>query len=205
MMTYDIAGVAVSRETYEELQAFEELARKWTVKINLIAPSTIDDLWERHIVDSAQLWKLVPDNAQSWVDIGSGGGFPGIVLAIMAKEFRPQMAFTLIESDQRKCAFLRTAARELGLNVKVLSERVEKVAPLQADGMSARALAALDVLLGFADRHLNAQAVAIFPKGRAYEGEVEQARQSWQFSLEIFDSMTDPDARILRLERMTRA
>lgn len=205
MMELDIAGVHVSRETYDALKAFEELVRKWTVKINLIAASTMGEIWDRHIVDSVQLWKLVPDQAQSWVDIGSGGGFPGIVLAIMAKESRPQMQFTLIESDQRKCAFLRTAARELGLNVKVLSERVEKVAPLAADGMSARALAALDVLLGFAERHLSPEAVAIFPKGRAYEAEVTQAQQSWQFSLEIFQSMTDPEARILRLERMTRA
>ena len=124
MMTETVAGIDVSRETYDNLRAFEELVRKWTVKINLISPTTIGQIWDRHIVDSVQVWAQAPENATSWVDIGSGGGFPGIVLAILAKELRPEMAFTLIESDQRKCAFLRTAARELGLNVKVLSEQI---------------------------------------------------------------------------------
>lgn len=200
-----VAGLDVSRETYERLEAFKELVRKWTVKINLISPATIGQIWERHILDSVQVWPLAPENARSWVDIGSGGGFPGIVMAILAKEFRPEMIVTLIESDQRKCAFLRTAGRELGLNIKVLSERVESVAPMGADVMTARALAALDVLMGFADRHLSEDAVAIFPKGRAFEGEVQEARKQWQFSLEIYESMTDPEARLLRVERIARA
>ena len=205
MMRELVGGVDVSRETYDRLKAFEELVRKWTVKINLISPATIGQIWERHILDSVQVWPLAPQDALSWVDIGSGGGFPGIVMAILAKEFRPEMTVTLIESDQRKCAFLRTAGRELGLNIKVLSERVESVAPMGADVMTARALAALDVLMGFADRHLTPDAVAIFPKGRAFEAEVSDARQQWQFSLEIYESMTDPEARLLRVERITRA
>ena len=120
----DQIGTSVSRETMERLEYFGELTAKWTVKINLIAKSTIPDIWNRHIIDSAQVFQYA-ESPQHWVDIGSGGGFPGIVMAILAKEHAPETKFTLIESDARKCTFLRTAARELGLNLYAITQRIE--------------------------------------------------------------------------------
>lgn len=200
----DLAGINVSRETFERLQLFAALTKKWNPSINLIARSTLNDLWQRHIIDSAQIYQYAGDHPQHWVDIGSGGGFPGIVVAAIAKELSPQTAFTLIESDQRKATFLRTAARELDLTITVLADRVELVPPQAADVISARALSALDALLPLISRHLTPNAVAIFPKGKTYEHEIKKARQNWRFELDAHPSMTEPDARILVLKDITR-
>ena len=149
-MELNVAGQNVSRETYDDLVQFSDLVKKWTPKINLIAPSTIPEIWDRHIVDSAQLLQLAPKNFDCWVDIGSGGGFPGIIVAIYAKIEQPNATVTLIESDQRKATFLRTASRELGLNTKVIAERIEQVSAIGAGIVSARALATLSSLLPLA-------------------------------------------------------
>ena len=204
-MTFSVAGGDVSRETYDDMVGFGDLVRKWTAKINLIAPSTIDDLWTRHVVDSAQLYALAPKSFGHWVDIGSGGGFPGIVMAIYAKTQQPDAAFTLIESDQRKAAFLRTASRELALNVTVTAERIETAAPANADVVSARALTTLSTLISLTERHLNPSGVALFHKGRRAEDEIAEARKAWQFDLEERPSFTDPQARLLVIQRIARA
>ncbi|MFC6758343.1 16S rRNA (guanine(527)-N(7))-methyltransferase RsmG [Sulfitobacter porphyrae] len=115
-------GLNVSRETTVLLTQFSELVERWTVRINLISKASVDGIWERHVADSAQLFELAPE-FEHWVDLGSGGGFPGIVIAIIAKEARPEARITLVESDLRKATFLRTAIRELGLNAKVIAER----------------------------------------------------------------------------------
>lgn len=201
-MKTEIGGVNVSRETIAELEAFAELIKKWTPKINLIARGTIDDIWERHVVDSVQLYKFAPAKFMKWVDLGSGGGFPGIVMAIIAKSEQPLASFTLVESDQRKATFLRTAARELKLPVEVIAQRIEAVPPLGADVVSARALAALSGLLPLTLRHLGGEAVALFHKGRQSRQEVAEAEKNWSFDLEDYPSITDPDARILRIQRI---
>lgn len=201
---HDIAGINVSRETIERLEAFEALTRKWNPSINLVARSTLGDLWVRHIVDSAQLFQYAPPNPAHWVDIGSGGGFPGIVMAAMAKELTPDTRFTLIESDQRKATFLRTAARELSLDVKVLADRVENVPPQQADVMSARALSALDALFPLISGHISETTTSIFPKGKTFSDEIKQAKQNWHFDLASHISITEPDARILVVKEITR-
>ena len=137
----------VSRETYDALKAYQRLLEKWTTRINLISKSTHDDVWVRHICDSAQVMALASPHARHWVDIGSGGGLPGLVVAILAKAFNPQLRVTLIESDQRKAVFVRTVVRELQLNATVQAKRIEAVGPLKADVISARALADLNDLL----------------------------------------------------------
>jgi 16S rRNA (guanine527-N7)-methyltransferase len=197
--TRELPGLAPSPATLDRLAAFEALARRWTARINLVAPSTVPDLWTRHIADSAQLWPLAPASARSWVDLGSGGGFPGVVIAILAAEAGGPRV-TLIESDQRKCAFLRTAARELGLSVTILDERAEAAAPQAADVVSARALASLSALLSLIARHLAPGGTALLPKGRDVAAEIEAARSSgWRFEVEALPSATDPSARILRV------
>lgn len=197
-------GVSVSRETIQHLEAFGELTAKWTAKINLIAKSTVPDIWNRHIIDSAQVFQY-SDNPRHWVDIGSGGGFPGIVMAIIAKELSPNTKFTLIESDARKCTFLRTAIREFGLNAYVIPQRIEKAAPQGADIVSARALASIEDLLPMIEMHLRPEGQALLMKGRTYAEELNAVRGNWDFELAEYTSITEPDSRILSLKRIARA
>lgn len=197
-----LAGVDVSRETIADLEVFSDLTTKWTPKINLIARGSVGEIWQRHIIDSVQLYRFAPDGFHTWVDLGSGGGFPGIVMAIIAKEKNPAAEFTLIESDQRKSAFLRTAKRELDLSVSVLSERIEEATPQSADVVSARALAPLSALVPLVHRHIKPDGLCLLHKGRQAIQEVADAEKNWMFDLEDHTSFTDPEARILVMQRI---
>ena len=190
----------VSRETFERLQSFVALVEKWNPAINLISKSGIPLLWQRHVLDSAQLFDFASQNTKTWCDLGSGGGFPGIVIAILAQEKLPELRLTLVESDRRKSVFLTEAARQLGLNLAVATCRIEDLAPQAADIVSARALAPLDVLCGYAARHLNALGTAIFPKGAAAADEIRDAKKSWVFDLTEMRSRTDANAAVLVLK-----
>lgn len=203
-MVTEIAQINVSRETMADLEAYEALIAKWTPKINLIASGTIDTIWNRHIVDSVQLYKFAPKSYEKWIDMGSGGGFPGIVIAILGKRMQPTAQFTLIESDQRKAAFLRTVTRELALSVNVIADRVEAIPDQNADVVSARALTALSGLLSLTQRHLNSSGIALFHKGRQVQQEVAEAKKKWSFDLEDHTSFTDPEGRILAIQRINR-
>jgi 16S rRNA (guanine527-N7)-methyltransferase len=194
----------VSRETSEKLLAFAALVEKWTAKINLVSKASVPEIWQRHIVDSAQVLNAAPQNG-SWVDLGSGGGFPGIVVAIISQGAQSPYDFTFVESDQRKCVFLRTALRELEIKGTVLNERIESLVGLQADIISARALADLSTLLGFADLHLKAGGTALFQKGGHWKSEVSNARRIWSCSVEPITSKTDPAAVILKIKDIVRA
>lgn len=204
-MTELLPELSVSRETIDRLQHFSDLVLRWTPTINLISSASASEIWQRHILDSAQLFPLAPPSFAHWADLGSGGGFPGIVVAILAQEASPNARFSLVESDQRKATFLRSASRELDLGVSVLSERIESLPPLAADVLSARALGSLSDLIGFAVRHLTVAGVALFPKGATVDDEIAQARRSWRFDLLKNRSITNEDAAILRVERMNRA
>ena len=199
----DNIGVGVSRETIDRLEAFSTLTVKWTMKINLISKPSVPDIWNRHIIDSAQIFPYARE-AVHWVDIGSGGGFPAIVLAIMAKEIAPLTKFTLIESDARKCTFLRTAIREFDLNAYVMTQRIEDVEAQYADVVSARALGGLPDLLPHIKRHISPTGSALLMKGRKYASELESVSDDWDFDLVEYPSITDPESRILLLKRITR-
>lgn len=203
--TATIARLSVSRETYAALEQLEQLVRRWTTAVNLVSKATLADLWQRHIVDSAQLFAFCPTEARSWLDIGSGGGFPGLVVAVLAREKLPALRVALVESDQRKATFLRQAAQTLGLDVAVRSERVETIEPAQADVLSARALAALIELLPYADRHLKPDGVALFPKGVRFAEEIAEARKAWGFDAVIHTSQSDAAAAILEIRKIHRA
>lgn len=192
----------VSRETSDKLAQFAQLVEKWTAKINLISKPSIPHIWDRHIRDSVQLYQHAP-NGNHWVDLGSGGGFPAIVLALMSQQDGRPTKFTLVESDQRKCVFLRTAIRELGLDASVINDRIEKIAPLNADILSARALANLKMLVGFANVHLAEDGVALFPKGSNWEAEDVDARKVWQYTCDPIPSETDPSAAVLRIKEIS--
>jgi 16S rRNA (guanine527-N7)-methyltransferase len=195
----------VSRETLERLRAYQALLGKWNPAINLVARSTLESIWDRHFLDSAQIYDLAPRNATSWADLGSGGGFPGLVVGILATGEGRSLALTLVESDRRKAAFLETVARETGVPVTVASARAEDIAPLGVQVLSARALAPLPALLALAQRHLAPEGTALFPKGATHAEELRQALEGWRFSYDTTVSLTDPASVIYRIRGIARA
>jgi 16S rRNA (guanine527-N7)-methyltransferase len=196
----DAVLAGVSRETRERLNTYADLLRKWQRSINLVGPRTIDDLWNRHFTDSAQLLPLIPPSARVLVDFGSGAGFPGLVLAILGVS-----QVHLIESDQRKATFLREVARATGTPVTVHAKRIEQVTPFPADVVSARALAPLADLLGFAAPFLGPDSLCLFPKGQMAEDELTAASKIWNMNVDRIQSVTDPSATVLRLSQVSRA
>lgn len=194
----------VSRETMERLETYRDLLKKWNPRINLVAKSTIDGLWNRHFLDSAQLLKLSPPRVEHWADLGSGGGFPGMVIAIMAMELEAPMKVTLVESDARKSAFLRTVIRETGASAIVVTDRIENVPALGCDVLSARALADLSTLLAYAQQHLHPDGTAIFPKGATWKKEVERAQEKWKFDHRVAKSDTEDGPVILSIAGVAR-
>ena len=188
----------------EKLRLFQALVEKWSPHINLVAKSTLSDLWARHIEDSAFLWQHAP-SARIWADFGSGGGFPALVIAAIAQERAAETRIVLVESDLRKATFLREAARQMALSVDVRSERAETLAPLGADIISARALTALDGLCVLAERHLAPGGTCLFPKGEKFSDEVDAARRSWQFDLEAAENPGHKGSALLVLRNLRRA
>ncbi len=195
----------VSRETLNRLQVFVDLVLKWQPAQNLIAPSTISDIWTRHVVDSLQTQWSLPE-ARRWVDIGSGAGFPGIVTAILLAE-EPGAHVHFIESNQRKAAFLRTALRETGSPGTVHAGRIESVAKDwphgPVDAVSARALASLELLLRLSEPFTKAGATAVFHKGRDFQREINEASHTWTFDLVEKVSLIDPTSRMLLLTNIS--
>ncbi|HEV7309303.1 16S rRNA (guanine(527)-N(7))-methyltransferase RsmG [Ensifer sp.] len=200
-------GLRVSRETHERLDHFARLFQKWAKSINLVAPSTVEDLWGRHIVDSLQLAQLAP-GPKTWVDLGSGGGFPGVITAIYLSEFADGWVH-LVESNNKKAAFLRVALAETGARGSVHPIRIEEagaVVPL-ADAISARALADLSLLLDYSSPWLMAQerkAVAYFHKGRDYQREIDKAVGRYGFDLVKHQSVVEPDSVVLEIANLSR-
>jgi len=195
----------VSRETIDDLETLVRLLKKWNKTINLVGKATIDDVWFRHILDSAQTWQFKPKTLKTWVDLGSGGGFPGLVLAILAKSGAPDAVFHLIESDARKCAFLRSVSRETSLNTVIHTARIEDVDEIAADVVSARALASVDALLGLSISFLSNNAYCLFLKGQGCATEVGKAHESWYFQSEMIESLSDRSGTILKLWNIQRA
>lgn len=195
----------VSRETQDKLDIYLGLLRKWSPKINLVSSSTLKDAASRHFRDSIQVADLAGADVRSWVDLGSGGGFPGAVVAIVLAEQRPDLVVALVESDQRKATFLRTVSRETKTPFQVIAKRIEEIDPLGADVVSARALAPLADLCGFAERHMKKTGRALFLKGESWGQEVEDARKQWRFTCEAHKSVTSAHAAVLEIGDLSRA
>ena len=194
----------VSRETLDALKYFEDLVVLWNPAINLISNSSISDLWSRHIVDSAQLFIFTLPDEGLWLDVGSGGGFPGIVVSIVAKELAPSLRVVLVESDKRKCVFLRTVIRELGLSVKVINDRIENVKLDDVVYLSARALRNLNSLLFIVENNVSRETVCVFPKGRSYKKELVESQKNWKFDFNLIDSNTSEDSKVIVLKGLER-
>ncbi|MBM3603504.1 MAG: 16S rRNA (guanine(527)-N(7))-methyltransferase RsmG [Alphaproteobacteria bacterium] len=196
--------MSVSRETLDQLDHYRQLVNKWNPAINLVASNTLKDFHQRHVEDCLQLAEISAGETGKWVDLGSGGGLPGIVLAISLQ--KTNLYFKLIESDKRKSAFLRTVIRELSLNnIEVLNDRIEETDPETADMVSARALAPLPRLLPLVLHHMSPTGTAWLMKGRNWEAECKEASQHWKFDLDVFPSRTDPDAAILKVTGVAHA
>lgn len=199
---------SVSRETLGRLGCYDALLGQWQRTINLVAPSTLADAWERHFADSAQLLGLAPPSARRWLDLGSGAGFPGMVLAILLAE-HGDARVALLESDQRKAAFLREVARKTGVTVDIHCERIEKPATQAKlvsretaesggwDVITARALAPMPRLLELAAPYFSQDTVGLFLKGREAQAEIAAAQERWAFAAELHPSLTDDDGRIV--------
>ena len=194
----------VSRETLARLEVYAALLHRWQKAINLVAPASLPDLWRRHMLDSAQLRALAPEGARVWLDLGSGAGFPGLVVAALCAG-RPGFAVHLVESDRRKCAFLRAAVVEMGLDVAVHACRIEAAPPIRADVISARALAPLDRLLGYAARFAGADTRLLLPKGRDVHQELDAAARLWRFRADVTPSRSDAGGGIVVIDGFARA
>ena len=194
-------GINVSRETLQRLETYAALLVKWQAKINLVGPATLPDLWRRHFLDSAQLLPLLPAAAGTLVDLGSGAGFPGLVLAVMT-DWRVH----LLDSDQRKCAFLRQVALDCGVldRVTIHAKRIEQVTGITADVVTARACAPLGELLDLAEPFIGEKGTGLFLKGAQAEEELTQAQRRWTMRLDRRDSISDPAGKLLIVSQLKR-
>lgn len=184
----------------DRLCAYVALLERWNARINLVGRATIGDVWRRHIMDSAQLYSLIPARARILVDLGSGAGLPGLVLAILGV---PEVH--LLESDQRKAAFLREALRVTGTQAQLHAQRIEAIRAFPADIVTARALAPLAELLDLAQPFIAPSTVCLFLKGRTADDELTRAQEAWKMRAERLPSASDPSGIILRLESLARA
>jgi 16S rRNA (guanine527-N7)-methyltransferase len=197
---FDLANGAlqdVSCETVDRLHDLAALVVKWNKSINLVSRASEVEIWRRHIHDSAQLFRGPSDENDVWLDIGSGGGFPGLVLAVIAKSQAPDRSHILVESDQRKATFLREVSRQLGLRVTVHTKRIEQLEPQRADVITARAVASLRLLLPWICRHTKPGGIALLLKGAEYRSEVTDALADWQFEFDAIPSATNSGAAVL--------
>ncbi|HWA61563.1 MAG TPA: 16S rRNA (guanine(527)-N(7))-methyltransferase RsmG [Caulobacteraceae bacterium] len=189
-------------EQVADLARFLEILRDWNARMNLVGASTLDAFWSRHAWDSAQLLRLAPD-ALTWADLGAGAGFPGVVLAILLKG-REEAMVHLVESMAKRCRFLTETAGALALPARVHNARAEDL-KLKVDVVTARAVAPLTRLLGFAQPYIARGATGLFLKGQDADAEIAEARQMWRFEVDVLPSLSDPRGRILRIERLARA
>ena len=185
---------SVPRETVNKLERYVELLREWNERINLVADSSLLHVWSRHILDSAQLMKFIPDTARSVFDLGSGAGFPGLVLAILGAP-----GVHLIESVGKKANFLRLVAGELGLNARVHQERIEEIRDLRADVITARALKPLSELLSLTKPLMHKGSICLFPKGQHVDAELTEAQKYWTFACEKHSSFSDRTGTVLKI------
>ena len=193
-----LAQTNVSQETLARLKAYADMLADWNARHNLVAKSTLPDLWQRHMWDSAQLATLIPAEAKTLADLGSGAGFPGLVLAAM----RPDLAVTLHEATTKKCAFLQAAAERMALPVAIENARMEDLPKKPFDVVTARACAPLPVLLDYAHRFTGPNSVCLFLKGQNVGSELTEAHKYWNMKASQVPSQTDPSGAIITVREL---
>lgn len=199
----EISGEKVSRETFQILENYAETLKKWQKRINLVSEKSVENLWARHFLDSAQLIPFFPDNCRLVLDMGSGAGFPGLVLAALLKE-KSDCQFHLVESDARKCTFLRTVSAIISGNIVIHNLRLEALELAQpADVISARALAPLNILLGYAAPFCGKSTRCLFLKGENVQKELDEAAKSWNMDYQLIPSKTHEGGTIIVLKNFS--
>lgn len=195
----------VSRETITKLKAYESMVKEWNNKFNLVSKSSVDELWNRHIIDSVQLIQFMKPTDKILYDFGSGAGFPAIVLAILCEQLFPDLTINLVESIGKKTTFLNAVKTELKLkNINIWRERIENLKIADVDIISSRALAALPKLMEYAYPFCKSKTRLIFPKGENWEKEIEEAKKQWLFEYSVIQSVTDNSGHILNISKLRR-
>lgn len=195
----------VSRETIQKLKDFVALLQEWNAKMNLVSKNSLEDVWQRHILDSLQLVRYLPQNFRFLVDIGSGAGFPGVVLAIVLQEKFPTAKVVLVESITKKTVYLKDVCAKLNLtNTVVENSRIENISINDVDVITARAVAALDVLCSYAFDLATKNTQMLFLKGRSYAEEVANAQQKWKFNLKVNPNLYSSDGVVLELSNLRK-
>lgn len=195
-----VSHYGVSRETCQRLILFTEILKQWQSVTHLVSANELPLIWNRHILDSIQLIRFLSKDTRQILDFGSGGGFPGVVLALLGNDFK--WSVLLVESNARKVAFLRHVSRETDIPFDVIHSRVEDLELSRINFpqyVTARAVSDLKTLIQLSIPFLQKGAIGLFPKGRNVEKELEMARDAWSFNYELFLSVTDPDARIVQI------
>ena len=195
----------VSRETYSNLESYVALLREWQNKFNLVSKNSLEFVWERHIADSAQLFNYISDDVKLIYDFGSGAGFPALVLAIIAKEKRPDIKFKLVESIGKKTLYLNEVKTQLNLeNVEIFNDRVENLKLPVADMITARAMTSLDNLFKYSILFSDKKTKLLFPKGKSYNEELDEAKKNWNFKFSVHENQLCSDGVILLFENLRR-
>jgi 16S rRNA (guanine527-N7)-methyltransferase len=194
--------VDISREILPRLKAYVGMLEDWNARHNLVSASSLADVWQRHVWDSAQLVRYIPGTARTLADLGSGAGFPGMVLAVL---LRDRVQVTLFEATTKKCRFLEAVSDRLGLNAKIRNERMEAIVPEAFDVITARACAPLERLLAYAQNFAGPKSVCLFLKGQNLAVELTQARKSWKIKALAHQSLSDPSGAVLEIQEFRHA
>lgn len=203
-MTDILKTYNVSRETISKLKAYENMVLEWNNKINLVSRSSVENLWNRHILDSLQLIQFIKSTDKKLVDFGSGAGFPAIVIAIMCEQLFPELKVNLVESIGKKITFLKAVKEELNLNINIYHDRIENLKISEIDIISSRALAALPKLLEYAQPFCERNTRLVFPKGENWKEELQVAQQKWLFDFKVVQSLTNTSGQILNISNLRR-
>lgn len=192
----------VSRETLDKLKVYEGSLVQWQEKLNLVSNSSLVNAWERHFIDSIQLYQYIPENAKSLYDLGSGAGFPGMVLAIMAEGRTPSLNVSLVESISKKTLYLNEVKDITSAKVNVVNKRLEELPSEKIDIITSRALTALNKLFEYSFRFCHENTVLIFPKGKKHLEEIKEAKKDWLFDVSIHKSDTSDEAAVLIVKNL---
>ena len=197
-----VKSLNVSRETLNGFYEYETLLSKWNEKINLVSKNTLVDIWERHFLDSGQIIKHVEVSGKRWVDVGSGAGFPGLVVALLLRDRKIDCDLVVVEKNPKKVFFLNEVIRKLNLSVEVVNDNIDNLEPLNADILTARAFSELNNLIEIAFRHRKKEGICLFLKGENYRIELDKTLNYWFFDYDIVDSLSSPSGKIIRVKKI---
>ena len=197
-----VKSLNVSRETLNGFYEYETLLSKWNEKINLVSKNTLVDIWERHFLDSGQIIKHVEVSGKRWVDVGSGAGFPGLVVALLLRDRKIDCDLVVVEKNPKKVFFLNEVIRKLNLSVEVVNDNIDNLEPLNADILTARAFSELNNLIEIAFRHRKKEGICLFLKGENYRMELDKTLNYWFFDYDIIDSLSSSSGKIIRVKKI---